>query len=429
MKLSKRTLRVGSLSLVLVVAAAVGADDVPTLRRQAALAYQAKDWKGFLDNAEKASALRPDHPGLLYNVACARSLNGDAAGAIQALDRLAGWQVDLGASQDSDLELARQSPDYARVAKRWELTHQPVGAATVAFDLPGADLREGIALDPKSGSVFVGSVHERGILRRTAKGEVTPFTSEPTLGVFGMGIDAKRKLLWAATSALPEMKGYTKDHEGATELVAFDLATGKVTARRKPADDGQRHSLNDVAVTRKGEVFVSDSIGGVLYRLAAEGEALEVLVPKGTFGSPQGLALSGDGKRLYVADYATTVYRIDLPVKAGIAVVPERLTVPASMTTLGIDGLVWHDGTLVAIQNGITPHRVVALRLNDRGSAIDSASILLMNDPRFDEPTLGVVSSGSLLLVANSHWGRFDPRAPAPDASSIAPTTILRLRL
>ena len=55
--------------LTLAVTLASGADDVATLRRQAGAAYQAKDWKGFLDKATAAAALRPDHPGLLYNVA------------------------------------------------------------------------------------------------------------------------------------------------------------------------------------------------------------------------------------------------------------------------------------------------------------------------------------------------------------------------
>ena len=97
--------------------------------------------------------------------------------------------------------------------------------------------------------------------------------------------------------------------------------------------------------------------------------------------------------------------------------------------TIGIDGLIWHRGALLAIQNGITPHRVVRFRLGERGSAIDSAEILLMNDARFDEPTLGVVTNDALLLVANSHWGKFDAQSGTFPAEAVTPTAILRLPL
>ena len=87
---------------------------------------------------------------------------------------------------------------------------------------------------------------------------------------------------------------------------------------------------------------------------------------------------------------------------------------PASVSDYGIDGLYRHGGRLIAIQNGIQPHRVTAFSLSEDGTEIISARILAMNLPEFDEPTLGTVVGDDFYFVANSHWNRFDANNSLP---------------
>ena len=63
---------------------------------------------------------------------------------------------------------------------------------------------------------------------------------------------------------------------------------------------------------------------------------------------------------------------------------------------------------MIAIQNGIRPHRVVAFTLSADGGAITASRILASSLPEFDEPTLGLVHEGDFYFVSNSHWNRFD---------------------
>jgi hypothetical protein len=88
---------------------------------------------------------------------------------------------------------------------------------------------------------------------------------------------------------------------------------------------------------------------------------------------------------------------------------------PDSVSDYGIDGLYRHGNRLIAIQNGIQPHRVVAMKLSGDGLAIESSEILAMNLPEFDEPTLGTVVGDDFYFVANSHWNRFDADNNLPD--------------
>jgi hypothetical protein len=113
------------------------------------------------------------------------------------------------------------------------------------------------------------------------------------------------------------------------------------------------------------------------------------------------LALSSDGKMLYASDYRG-LFAIDLARRRAAP-----LRVPADLALSGIDGLVRYENSLIAIQNGIAPHRVIRLDLARDGMSIAKARILEMNHPDFDEPTLGVVVDGALYLSADSQGQKY----------------------
>src|SRR5207244_1229705 len=125
-------------------------------------AYQAHDTAGFLDHAERAEALRPDHGGVLYALASAYAISGDQAKAMEALRRFAALGYFADAAADSDMAGLRGSAEFAEVRRALDANRRPVVRSVVAFSLPERDLlTEGIAYDPHAKAFFVGSVHHR----------------------------------------------------------------------------------------------------------------------------------------------------------------------------------------------------------------------------------------------------------------------------
>ena len=115
------------------------------------------------------------------------------------------------------------------------------------------------------------------------------------------------------------------------------------------------------------------------------------------------------------------------PARVNLATGQVRLLdVPADAAVTGIDGLVWSAGSLVGIQNGTEPHRVIRLSL--AGDRVTQVSVLERAHPRFDEPTLGVVVGASLFYVANSQYGAVRPDGSLDQARLKAPV-ILELPL
>jgi sugar lactone lactonase YvrE len=407
------------------------ADPVASSRahyREAVRAYQARDFAAFLAHARAAQALRPSHGGVTYALASAYALSGDTAGALASLRRFAamGYTADL--AGDSDFVALRGSAALDEVARRIEANAAPVVHGTPAFTLPERDLlAEGVAYDPREGAFYVSAVHGRKIVRMAPDGRFSDFASldgAEDLAPLGLRVDPTRRTLWVATASMPQMRGYTAADSGRSALVRYDLDTGARIGTYPVPADGRAHGLGDLLVTRSGEVLASDSRAPVIYRLAPGSRNLETLVESPLLSAAQGLAITPAGHTLYVADYARGILRVDLRSRA---VVP----VPAAeeVAALGIDGLYYVDGSLVGIQNGMAPHRVVRLTLTPAGDRITGSEVLERAHPRHDEPTLGVVVGRELYYVANSQYQRFgrDGRVTQPD--SLDAPVVLRLRL
>jgi len=86
---------------------------------------------------------------------------------------------------------------------------------------------------------------------------------------------------------------------GAQRVHLFHLLDGRYSTLPDPRDHLTLLSPIDVAVDKKGRIFVSDSAAGKVYRFNAEGRFETSL---GEFSRPTGLALSADGKNLYIVD-------------------------------------------------------------------------------------------------------------------------------
>ncbi|MCU1281576.1 MAG: hypothetical protein JWM53_5122 [bacterium] len=385
-------------------------------------AYRRRDWPAMLRLARRDAAAQPSSPRLLYNLACAQALTHRAADAARTIDRLAALTSYMDLAHEHDLDGVRNDPQVAAALARLEAVRgRVVGSAEVRLTLDAGDLLvEGLAWDAASGDLFVSSVHQRRILRIGRDGvprDFVPPGSDGLYGVLGLRVDSAQQLLWATSSALPEVDGIGSAERGHTAIQCFDLATGTLRTRVELFEPDHKHHFDDLVLDGSGRAFVSDGSGGSIYAVAPDGSQ-ELWLPPGALTSPQGLAWSVDGRTLYAADYGRGLAAIDRRTRA------VRWLRADHATLTGLDGLVLdpRDGTLIATQNGLSPPRVVRLHVD--GDRVRS-EILLMNAPHMSEPTLGAIVDGAFVFVANAQWDAFDPRHPA----HAVPTVVLRLPL
>jgi sugar lactone lactonase YvrE len=399
-------------------------DAVRRLNEQATAAYRSKDYAGFLKHSQALADLAPWSLRAQYNLACARALGGDAAGAMKVLEGLAAQEVSFDLPADDDLASLREREDFAEVQRRMDALRTPVGQAKAAFTLEQKDLiPEGVAHDPKSGAFFVSSVRHRKIVRVAPDGKASDFVGEGQDGLqaaLALGVDAPRRALWVSSRSMPQMAGYKKEDPAGSFLAEYDLDTGK---RRRSVAAPAGGTVADLTIAADGTVYAADPDHGGVYVLEREAKAFRTLLERGRVRSAQGMALASDGRSLYVADYARGVARVSVADGAVTWV-----AAPPQTTLTGIDGLLLAGGWLVGIQNGVEPHRVIGLRLDPTGDVALEARVLERGHAAFDEPTLGVAVGSDLYFVANSQYAHFR-RDGSLDETRLAGPVILRTPL
>ncbi|MGH7646548.1 MAG: hypothetical protein ACREND_00410 [Gemmatimonadaceae bacterium] len=387
----------------------------------AAKAYKAGDFSTFRAQLLTLRREIGPLPTIDYNLAVAEARLGNGDRALEWLEIYAGMGVWEDAARDSDLASLRSLGGYGRVAQLLAANLEPVTHGAIAFTLADADLvAEDIAYDSVRHRFLVSSVRRRKILAVDSAGHAADFTksgADSTWGMFAVRVDAPRQLLWATTAAVNAAQGYNPADSGRSALLAYDLATGAVRARLDAPDPAHAHVLGDMTIGADGTVYVSDAVSGAVYTAAPGAHALAVLVPPGTFSSPQTPALSADAKRLFVADYARGIAVVDLATRA-----VRWLAHPGNVTLVGTDGLYRVGNTLLAVQNGTTPNRVVRVLLDTAGTRALDAQVLERAKPAVSDTTHGVMVGDTFYFIARSGWDRVrDNGTLAPAGADDAP--------
>ncbi len=425
-------LRFAALATLLLPAALIaqttGPDGWASHYEQAVKACQARDYPVCQRHLEQAQQLEPGYPKLMYGLASVYALNGRPAAAVSWLERLVAMGLAFDPDRDPDFSSLLGSEGFSRALRGFALNREPIGGSQPAFSLPERDvLAEGLAYDSVTGTFYVGSVHRRKIVAVGVGGEVRDFVGESSGGlwsVMGLRVDPRRRVLWAASTASPQMLGYRPEDEGRAGVFKFDLTSGALLATYLLPGTPERHWLGDLTVSTAGEVFVTDSRAPVIYRIRPGGGQLQELVRDQRFSSLQGAVLSPDERRLVVADYRFGLYAIDL---ARSTVV--RLAAPHDVTLRGVDGLYRHGQRLIAVQNGVGPQRVIRFAVDPGLTRVTGAAVLEANNPVFAEPTLGVVVGDELYYIANSQWERFGDDGSVAPIEQLAQPMVLKLKL
>ncbi len=312
----------------------------------------------------------------------------------------------------------REAPEFQAALARLAEARKPVDGSDAKFRIAESDLvAEDIAFDRKTERFFLSSVRYGKIVAINREGIETDFLPQGRANVwamFALQADAKRRVLWATTGAVPEFMGYKTADEGKSALIEFSMDSGKLLRRFDVTEPG-KHLLGDMTMADDGSLYLSDS-SGAIYTLGPKGKALEVLIPPGTFRSPQTpVAVGGD--RLFVPDYSRGISVVDLKTRSA-TLVPH----PPELSLGGIDGLYLNGRTLIAVQNGTKPERIIAMTMDAGLTRIEAWKTLEANGPEANSPTHGVAVNDRFFYIARSGWDNMgDDGKPKPGAVFASP--------
>ncbi|HEY4126841.1 MAG TPA: hypothetical protein VGN70_02210 [Gammaproteobacteria bacterium] len=302
-----------------------------------------------------------------------------------------------------------------------------VSHSSIAFTLKEKDLLpENLAFDAKSGDFFVGSTRKGKILRVTPgchEQDFVPARAHGLWQVIGMKADAKRRLLWVLSSDGGNLVGHKAGNGNPAGLFKFDLDDGQLLARYELDEPGVVHFLNDLVLTPQGDVYVTHMFDAAqVWRLdAATGTFAPFYRGDAAFHDPNGIALSADGKRLYVADDAG-ISAIDLADRARTPVAdPEHFKLGA------VDGLYVYGRALIFLQPDLK--RVSRCDLSEDGLTALHCAPLELDNPLFAHITTGVVVGSTFYYIANSQFDSVGADGKLPPLDQLYQPVILKLDL
>jgi sugar lactone lactonase YvrE len=353
----------------------------------------------------RASRAWPTQPAYIWGraVLAARSL--DTAATLRALDDYASLDLGRELSGSKDFAFLEGNAAFQALAQRHRSHRTPIVASRVVYESRDSTFwPEGIDFDPNQGVYYLAGVRHGTIMRVDPGRQSSTLWSElqPRVAVLGVRVDARRRVLWATTSGIPQREWFVPGDSAYASLLEVGLGDGRV--KRKwdlPAAPGG-HVLGDLAIGPHGDVFVTDSRHAAVYRLRLGTDSLET-VRHPLFYSLQGVAPSPDGSAVYLADYSHGLLRMDL--RDGTV---NRLPDAPRSTSLGCDGLRWYAGALICVQNGLNPARIARFTLSGDGRGILRIDVVDRNFDIADEPTIGTIVGDEFVYVANSQWNKHD---------------------
>jgi Cu-Zn family superoxide dismutase len=275
--------------------------------------------------------------------------------------------------------------------------------ATRQYVLPGpAVFPEGIAFEESTGDFFVSSTTDGSILRANVADDTAhTFIAGGTDGrttAIGVAVDRNNRLFIAGG--------------GTGSVWVYDSTTRDLLARfTTPAGTT---FLNDVAIDRSGDAYVTDSLRPIIWRITAQAVAA---ANGGTVAAEPWLDLTGtaityqpgfnlngieataDGRSLVTVQSNTgALFRIDIATRT-----PSRIDLGGETVPAG-DGLLLLGRTLYVAQNALG----VIARIGLDGALTAGNVISRTGDPTLRFPTTIDFARGRLLVV-NSQFNKRGP--------------------
>lgn len=391
---------------------------------QAREAYKAGDHQRFYELMLEAHKVHPYHQGVLYQAGFAAALNNKPDEAITWLTKA----IQINAGYDlanQDLTSLHGREDFEKLKALQQELQQQIVHSDTAFVVKDRALHvETIAPGESKGVFYLGGIHLPKIVRVDEKGNSRDFTTAGQDGltsVFGIKIDAAKKVLWACASPVPQMEHFDSTHTPA--VFKYDLRTGKLLTKYSPREPKQP-IFGDLVLSPKGVAFIPDSRNNIIFAVNERSKQLEPYFTSPEFWNIQGITFSDDSRYLFIADYIKGIFRLDMQNKT-LTLLPADF--PLSLKS--IDGLTFCNNSLVAIQNGVTPMRVTQYYLNDTYDKLTGYSIIDRAHPAFNEPTTGCKVNDTFYYVANSLWSGYDRENKLKPTNELQDVVILKVKL
>ena len=268
---------------------------------------------------------------------------------------------------------------------------------TLAIIIEKDLIPEGTAYDSRSNRVFISSMHKRKIVAVELDGSYYDFAAnaqDSLWCVLGMEVDTVQNKLWVLSSrgvgmpASPDID----NSRAQSRLYCYSLETSRLDKIYEiaPGIAGE-FGFNDLTVSSKGDVYITESIGAEVYVLKNGSTHIEKFLRPSGLTFLNGITLSGDEQSFFFSS-EEGLFKVDIATKKY-----EKLNYEFTIKPTAVDGLTFYKNSLVAHQSSTITRFYLT-------SELDSILLHETIDNRFlNSSTTGEIGeNGWYYFIANS---------------------------
>lgn len=386
------------------------AKDYDALIAEANAAYREGDWRTMATALDAAQARLPYSLHITRFRILAYAELGEYDEAIAIARDVADRGLSLPLEGHDGFDALKKQTAFDPLTDKMADNLKPKGEANIILETSDDGLLpESVAL--ADGRIFIGAVRQGGVY------DGDRLRAETVGGVYGVRfID---DLIWTVENTRPP---HANPREGGdvSGFYAYERASGRKHCAIELEEEAVLGAIESTPIG----LVASDSLTPRLFVAEGCGAKPRLLSDDPRFANLQGLAYDAARGRLFLADYLAGLFAVDIPTGA---VTPLANSADAHLG--GIDGLALYKGDLIGVQNGTSPQRIVRLRLNEAGDAVERLEVLQQALPAWNEPTNGVIADGAFLYVATSNWPAYTADGQEVDGAERKPLRVMSVTL
>jgi DNA-binding beta-propeller fold protein YncE len=254
---------------------------------------------------------------------------------------------------------------------------------------------EGLAVNNKTGMIYVGSTYKRKIIQIDMAGFVSDFIaqeSDSIWSVLGIEVDENNGVLWANTAHIHEVMpliNHLDSKQWMTTISAFDIANKKLLKKYTLVDTTS--AFNDLTIASNGNVYSTESANNKVFMVNKKTDSLELFLDLKEFNFPNGITYVQKTNSLFVS-VREGILKIDIDSKK-----LQLLATNKQINAKRIDGLAHFKNYFIGHQSS----KVSKFYINEDYTKILKSELIDSGD-EFDASTTGEVAGDAYYYIVNS---------------------------
>jgi hypothetical protein len=381
-------------------------NDVSSLLKMAKKAKINKEYNELVRIHEKMVVLKPNVSVLKYNLAEAYALADKKTAAFDTLINIQkqGFYFDI--ENNENLANINTYPVFKYIKENMDANNLHFGEGVEAFNINKSFsglLFESLVFDASSPAFLMGSLRDGSVIKIANNGEITTLIPASNGGMKGpwstidLAVDDKNNVLWLASGAVSQFGKITKESTGMAGIFKYELSTGKLLKSFVLPENKRPFFISSMTLTSKGDLYFIGNLKKSVFKIAKDSEQIGLAYSSEKYNDMRHIASDETGTILYINDNDAGIIILNL---LNNDVYTFANTKALNLT--GITDLIYDDNSLIFIQGGTKPERVMRLALNKSKFVIENIFPIEAANPAFNSPSVGAIVGEGIYYIANT---------------------------